>query len=563
VLKDSKPGGTRIVISPFVPAKRSFVAVGVALLMLAFIALPKTSIAAVRGVAPDLTWGTTARDQDRTASVLNDIGARWVRLNASWANAEPLRGKYSAAWLSRYDRAVALARGAGARIVMLASQSPFWASGSEDSETAPRDTGDFARFMGFLAKRYRGKVEAYEVWNEENIPRFWSTGPDPVAYVRLLKTAYAAIKQADPTATVVFGGLSLNDYAFVERAYESGVKGYFDVMSVHPYACDRPPGAIGHGADGRMTPSSFPAYREVRHSMLVRGDDKPIWFTEFGWSTTTEACGVSEETQADYLTRAYRFVEQDPYVQIAFWYSLRNNYWQGDADTIEARFGLLRTDFSRKPAYEAFKNYRWTGFPPSNAFPPTISGTPEEDRILLADPGTTRTLTQTRSHETAGSPHRPAAGLRISFKHPIRLCAMIKGRIRTFAPAPYVGTARLYVGNAIVLRRAVSGQADARGVPLKVPVPAPARRRALRLAERSHRRPILEVEVSSVLQGRVVRLQRFLVITTPPHGTRCGSRTGALTTSRARVSAAIGRRESTPTLFAGKSGIQRSLKANA
>jgi hypothetical protein len=89
--------------------------------------------------------------------------------------------------------------------------------------------------------------------------------------------------------------------------------------------------------------------------MLARGDDKPIWFTEFGWSTSTKECGVSEATQADYLTKAYQLAAQDSYVQVAIWYNFRNNYWDHDADEIESRYGLLRTDFSTKPSYHAFK----------------------------------------------------------------------------------------------------------------------------------------------------------------------------------------------------------------
>ena len=321
------------------------------------LAHPIDAHAAERGVVPDLTWATSTSDQDRTAAALKDVGASWVRLNANWADAEPTKGQYDSWWLAHYDRAIDLARASGARIVLMSYQSPAWASGSTNRETPPKNPADFAHYMGFLASRYKGKVEAYEVWNEENIPRFWSTGPDPAAYVALLKPAYVAIKQADTAAKVVFGGLSLNDYAFVEGAYASGAKGYFDIMSVHPYTCGRPPEAISREPDNRMTSWSFTAYREVRNSMLARGDDKPIWFTEFGWSTTTQSCGVSEATQADDLIHSYRLIEEDPYVQVALWYNFRNNYWNRDEDTIEARYGLMRTDFSPKPAYNALKYY--------------------------------------------------------------------------------------------------------------------------------------------------------------------------------------------------------------
>jgi hypothetical protein len=107
--------------------------------------------------------------------------------------------------------------------------------------------------------------------------------------------------------------------------------------------------------------------------MLARGDDKPIWFTEFGWSTTSKQCGVSEATQADYLRRAFEYIEQDPYVEVATWYNFRNNFFNADADEVEAQYGLLRTDFSEKPAYAAFKAYAngTTAPPPAPAPSPT------------------------------------------------------------------------------------------------------------------------------------------------------------------------------------------------
>jgi polysaccharide biosynthesis protein PslG len=329
---------------------------GLAVLLLAALRAVSAS-AAEKGVVPDLTWGVSPGEQDETAAAVQDLGAKWVRLNANWADAEPKRGVYDTNWFIHYDRAVDLARAAGARIVMLSYQSPSWASRSRDPETPPRHPIYFARFMGYLAARYAGKVDAFEVWNEENIDRFWSTGPNPTAYTRLLQPTYLAIKQANPAAKVVFGGLSTNDYEFVERAYNAGAAGYFDVMALHPYPCANSPEAISRDGWGRMLPSSFPAYREVRATMLARGDDKPIWFTEVGWSTTRQECGVSETTQADYLTRAFRLVEQDPYVQMMLWYNARNNYWDHDADTTEARYGLMRTDYSRKPSYYAFRSY--------------------------------------------------------------------------------------------------------------------------------------------------------------------------------------------------------------
>ena len=236
-------------------------------------------------------------------------------------------------------------------------RSPQWASGSNSTYAPPQDPETYAAFMRFLAARYSGRVAAWEIWNEPNTDRFWPTGPNATEYVSLLRAAYGAVKEADPAAQVVFGGLSQNDYSFVEAAYDAGAKNWFDVMSVHPYPGPHPP---EHSSSwgGRISPNVFTGYREVRASMLAQNDDKPIWLTEFGWSTTTtDPWGVTPAQQADYLRRAYCVLEQDPYVEVAAWYNLRNNHWNADADEWESQLGLVKSTFERKPSYDAYKGY--------------------------------------------------------------------------------------------------------------------------------------------------------------------------------------------------------------
>ena len=328
--------------------------------------LPAASGAAEKGVAPDMTWTDTIQlaDQDRTAEGLADLGARWVRMDASWYRAEPVSGRYDERFLGEVARAISLARGAGSKVILMVNESPPWASLSGDKNAPPTDPADYASYLRFVATRFAGQVDAWEIWNEPNIPRFWSTGPDAAEYARLLRAAYPAVKAGDPAAKVLFAGVAFNDYDFLERAYaaDPDLGRFFDVMATHPYTYGgAPPEEIYRRLDnGRVHPGSFSGYREVRASMQQHGDDKPIWFTEFGWATTTQDTplgGVDAATQADYLTRAYEYLEQDPYVEVAAWYSYRNSNWANDADTWEDQLGLVRTDFSPKPAYQAFKAY--------------------------------------------------------------------------------------------------------------------------------------------------------------------------------------------------------------
>jgi hypothetical protein len=63
----------------------------------------------------------------------------------------------------------------------------------------------WARFVNATAARYAGQVSAWEMWNEPDFSLFWSGSV--ADYARLLKVGYLAAKAADPSATVLVGGM--------------------------------------------------------------------------------------------------------------------------------------------------------------------------------------------------------------------------------------------------------------------------------------------------------------------------------------------------------------------
>jgi hypothetical protein len=227
------------------------------------------------------------------------------------------------------------------------------------------ETGAYAAFVGSLAARYKGQVEAYEIWNEADEPHFWPGGADPAAYVALLKASHTAIKRVDPAAKVVFAPLTGNNWDFVSAAYAHGAKDYFDAMAVHTdTACSVAGPAEYYRDEGRIARFTFLGYRTVRDVMLAHGDDKPIWMTEFGWSTTSRRCdrgrwagqkdaGVPEPVQAQFLREAYHCMKEDPYLEVAMWFNSRD--LRGDGSELDS-YGLRRADGSRRPAYDAFKD---------------------------------------------------------------------------------------------------------------------------------------------------------------------------------------------------------------
>lgn len=336
--------------------------------------------AAQPGTVTDITWGTSRSDIDKTVALMQAGGVRWIRTNVPWTGIQPDdRSSYNTAYLADIDYATAKARAAGINIVMpVADGVPYWASADPEKYTdssgnqhwnryyRPSDNQEYANFFHFVVDRYKAQgVHAYEVWNEPNLPRFWPSGVDAASYVQMLKAAYPAIKSADPSSTVILGGLSGNDRDYLAGVYDAGGKNYFDAAGVHDYAWGDPTNCW-NDASGHRAKDSFCGIEEMRRVMVDRGDAaKAIWMTEFGWSTCDNSSpncygsGVSQAQQADYLTKAFNLLDQRySYVKVAMVYNFRSDYWMhDDAGDFDAQTGLMTTNFTPKPAFAAFKAY--------------------------------------------------------------------------------------------------------------------------------------------------------------------------------------------------------------
>jgi hypothetical protein len=343
-------------LGPIGRSGRGLAGVLLAGLLAAVVAGATASVATA--AAPGVVLANTAAPH---LADVRALGTHWVRVFATWPDLEPEPGVFAPDWLASYDKLFA-ALPPGTKVIVDVVDTPRWETGSEDQHAPPANPEDFAAFVGALAQRWAGRVAAFEIWNEEDSPSWWTGAPDASAYARLLNTVYPVVKAADPSATVVLGGLTGNDYPFLEEVYQDGAKGSFDAVGVHTdTACDiDSPYTFLRGMDGRLIPDSFLGYREVHRVMLANGDDKPIWLTEMSWRTTDATCtegafagskaqGVTPDQQATYLRQAYHCLAGDPYVQVAMWFPLQDE----GADVS----GLLRANGSRKPSFAAMQDY--------------------------------------------------------------------------------------------------------------------------------------------------------------------------------------------------------------
>lgn len=336
-------------------------------------------------------WSDYTDDQrGRVLDQLRAAGATWVRIDLGWKTLQPTRRDAYDPWgVAFADRVVEMATARGLTPLITLWLTPAWANGGKGDRVLPTDPADYARVAAWAARRWAGKVGAWEVWNEANSPSFM-VGADPVAYTRLLRAAYPAFKSGDPAAQVVFSGTEYNDDRWIARAYAAGARGSFDVMATHPYQ-GRADAAPETPDDGTIW--TLRHAEAVHRLMVAQGDGhKPLWFTEFGWSShgrSNEGLanwdrGVSEQQQGEYLVRTLRLVAAEmPYVTNVFWYSDRD---RNDGNLRLDHYGLLRYDLTPKPALLAVQSYLSGTAAPPEGFQASLTGAPSGSRSVAVAP---------------------------------------------------------------------------------------------------------------------------------------------------------------------------------
>lgn len=335
--------------------------------------------------------GRDPMDNIRELDKLQAAGANTVRMDMLWADIEPFRDQIDAGFRQRTDDFVAAANARGLKPIMNVTATPCWASSDpnkggcqryEDrfngSQYAPTDAADLGDIAAYLANRYTTngfQLAAFEVWNEPNWCYFKISsqppdcpppaGIDPAAnekaavYATMVKATYPRVKSAAPSLPVLAG--ALGDYKpieFLQALYGHGIYGYYDAISIHPYNRKWAPSSTG-SEDGRPLGQIFRKYVPEARRVMDENEPgtatKPMWITEMGWPTCAVDNGycTTEANQAAFTKQAFSMIRTEwPYVEAASVYEIRDS---AVSDPIQATFGLLRGDFSEKPAFAAFK----------------------------------------------------------------------------------------------------------------------------------------------------------------------------------------------------------------
>ncbi|MBN1955754.1 MAG: beta-galactosidase [Anaerolineae bacterium] len=290
----------------------------------------------------------------RDLQLIHDAGFTWVKQNVAWRDVEgAAKGHFN--WYFT-DRIVADAEALGLNVLFRLDREPVWTlppEGTASDNGPPANLQDFGDFCYTLADRYRGRVRAYQVWNEPNLSREWGGQiPDPAEYVELLRVCYVGIKSADPGALVISAGLAptgtgppqaVPDSDYLTGMYQAGAAPYFDLLGVNAPGYRAPPEispgeAAANSYYGNQRFFCFRHVEDLRQIMVRYSDaDKQVAILEMGWTSDPHNTdytwfAVTEQEKADYLVRAFRFARENwqPWIGPMFVLSIANPDWTPD-----------------------------------------------------------------------------------------------------------------------------------------------------------------------------------------------------------------------------------------
>jgi len=288
-----------------------------------------------------------------------DSGVRWDQI-------QPTKGAYNWAPL---DNAVAAAERAGAsEILYVLGSTPKWAASTLSSTelygpgtaSLPKKSSYYLKYAKAVAERYKGRITAYQIWNEANTRSFYNGGTYDgwIKLAALTKKASKAIRGVDPQADIVAASSTVIPtakfqtesffYRYLRELKRQKAK--VDAISVHLY-----PVNPKQGPDARV--ASIAAVRQV---MARVGIKKPLWDTEVNYGDRRTASQVVPKPKkaAAYVSRTYLDSAR---------YGIARTYWYGwDIDVLG--ISLTAPDGSVTRAGRAFLTTRdwlsagtWTG----------------------------------------------------------------------------------------------------------------------------------------------------------------------------------------------------------
>jgi hypothetical protein len=283
----------------------------------------------------------------RQISLSKELGIGWVRVDMNWNGIEPAKGQYH--WADM-DDAIQKLLAAGLTIYATLAYSPGWANGNQPRTAPPLNGADFAAFVTQAVKRYQGKILYWGIWNEPNLPAFY-TGSIADYLAKILAPGADAVHAADSAAKVAGPDLShsgdVRDATFWYKWMTTILAQHgqrLDVITHHIY---KEPSAweLWRRLDGFVFP--YLEGKNLRNTLSACGvAGKPLWITEIGWKSNAGGAGK----QASNYTDFFAGIASRDWISKVFFYELN------DVAGFSELWGIVDSNFLKKPAYQVIQS---------------------------------------------------------------------------------------------------------------------------------------------------------------------------------------------------------------
>lgn len=219
----------------------------------------------------------------------------------------------------------------------------------------------FKSYVKDLCERYKGEIHHWQIWNEENIRRFWTKKAKPEEYFKLFTEVYPIIKDINPDNKVMMGSTCGDDVDFLffgfeinflKRLIEMGINDYIDIYNFHPYITSNYVGFASKDTLYRRMKKRIDTYYNAYNHY-----GKEIWITEMGISkyTVLHAKRRDEDIGENYVKLMDHSISKG--IKIFLWVLTDFNDKYYSFFNPEQYFGLVDYELNKKPIFHIVKNY--------------------------------------------------------------------------------------------------------------------------------------------------------------------------------------------------------------
>ena len=341
-------------------------------------------------IGDDYFDGTSSPERlKRHFAVARQAGVQYLRCAFSWNAIEKQQGQYD--W-NFWDSLVTLAGQNGIQLLPYVAYTPEWAARDAINfwKQPPADPHLYADFMYTIADRYRGRIRSWEIWNEPDNRDFWTGTADE--YASLAEVAARRIREADPDAVLVLGGMAYGPGEFFQRLMgHHGLDRYVDVIAMHAY----PESWLNERAE-----TVFQQWIPAMHQLIEKNNSGAgLWINEMGYSdyrlspNQASIYGTNvfyryEHTREYQATMLFKFEVMSlasEQVDLTGWYRI-DDFPHSDkrlgSDLVNYHLGLLDWRAHAKPALFALRFFDQLFGVPARRVDTAIRTPPDSQSVI-------------------------------------------------------------------------------------------------------------------------------------------------------------------------------------